>query len=89
MVVMPSYSLNHLLEGRKNKKVYSDFFDHSMLCIAKKKVFEYEVSVTMNDSSTLSTISHEVFGLLLLENSFDHWIDLYRLHKGQVTSATT
>ncbi len=41
------------------------------------------MSVTTKDS-TLSTISDEAFVLLLLEKSFDPWIDIYHLQKGHV-----
>jgi hypothetical protein len=34
---------------------------------------------------TLCTVSGEEFALLLLENSFDCWIDIYQLRKREVT----
>jgi hypothetical protein len=55
-----------------------------MPCIMKKTVFECQVRAATNDS-TLSTISDKAFVLLLLECSFDCWIDVYWLQKGQVT----
>jgi hypothetical protein len=48
-------------------------------------VFEHQVSITTTNDSTLSTISDEAFAaLFLLKNSFDHWVDIYQLQKGQV-----
>jgi hypothetical protein len=47
-------------------------------------VFDRQVSVATNDK-TLCTVSDEAFALLLLENSFDRWQDIYRLRKGEVT----
>jgi hypothetical protein len=52
--------------------------------VIKKSVFDRQVCVATNDK-TLCTVSDEVFALLLLENSFDRWIDIYHLRKGQVT----
>jgi hypothetical protein len=41
------------------------------------------VSVATNNR-TLCTVSHKAFAVLPLENSFDHWIDIYQLQKGEV-----
>jgi hypothetical protein len=76
---------NLLEEGRKNKKLCSDFFSYLMPCIMKKTVFESQVSVTTSNS-TCSIISDEGFMLLLQENSFNCWIDPYLLQEGQGTA---
>lgn len=47
-------------------------------------VFDCQVSMATNDS-TLCTISDEVFALLLLKNSYDHWVAIHHLQKGKVT----
>jgi hypothetical protein len=60
------------------------FFDNFLPCVIKKSMFEHQVAVATNDR-TLCTVSDEAFALLLLENSFDRWQDIYRLRKGEVT----
>ncbi len=64
--------------------MYKVFFDNFLPCVIKKSVFDRQVSVATNDK-TLCTVSDEAFALLLLENSFDRWQDIYRLRKGEVT----
>ena len=64
--------------------MYKVFFENFLPCVIKKSVFDRQVSVATNDK-TLCTVSDEAFALLLLENSFDRWQDIYRLRKGEVT----
>ena len=64
--------------------MYKVFFDNFLPCVIKKSVFDHQVAVAANDR-TLCTVSDEAFALLLLENSFDRWQDIYRLQKGEVT----
>ena len=64
--------------------MYKVFFENFLPCVIKKSVFDGQVSVATNDK-TLCTVSDEAFALLLLENSFDCWQDIYRLRKGGVT----
>jgi hypothetical protein len=79
------YSINSILrQGRRNAKMYKVFFDNFLPCVIKKSVFDHQVDVATNDR-TLCTVSDEAFALLLLENSFDRWQDIYRLQKGVVT----
>jgi hypothetical protein len=79
------YSINNIWQqGRRNAKMYKVFFDNFLPCVIKKSVFDHQVSVAANDR-TLCTVSDEAFVLLLLENSFDRWQDIYRLRKGEVT----
>jgi hypothetical protein len=78
------YCVNNIWrQGRRNAKMYKVFFDNFLPCVIKKSVFEHQVVVATNDR-TLCTVSDEAFALLLLENSFDRWQDIYRLQKGEV-----
>ena len=80
-----SYTVCEVLQsGRRNKEIYCIFFDRFLPCVVKKSVFDHQVSVAKNDS-TLCTVSDEAFALLLLENSWKRWVDIYRLQKGEVT----
>jgi hypothetical protein len=63
-------------QGRSNPKMYEIFFDTFLPCVIKKVVFDRQVSVATNDR-TLCTVSDEAFALLLLENSFDRWQDIF------------
>ena len=79
------YSINSILrQGRRNAKMYKVFFDNFLPCVIKKSVFDHQVAVATNDR-TLCTVSDEAFALLLLENSFDRWQNIYRLQNGEVT----
>jgi hypothetical protein len=62
--------------------MYKVFFDNFLPCVIKKSV--HQVAPATNDR-TLYTVSNEAFALLLLENSFDCWQDIYQLRKGEVT----
>jgi hypothetical protein len=64
--------------------MYKVFFDNFLPCVIKKSAFDHQVSVATN-GRTLCTVSDEAFALLLLENSFDRWQDIFRLRKGEVT----
>ena len=80
-----SYGICEVIQkGRRNKELYCIFFDRFLPCVVKKSVFEHQVSVAKSDS-TLCTVSDEAFALLLLENSWKRWVDIYRLQKGEVT----
>ncbi len=80
-----SYALCEVIQkGRRNKTMYSIFFERFLPCVVKKSVFDQQVSVARNDN-TLCTVSDEAFALLLLENSWKRWVDIYRLQKGEVT----
>ncbi len=84
-IVTLSYSQNKVWQqGRKHPKMYAIFFDHFLPCVIKKTVFDCQVGVATNDS-TLCTVSDEAFALLLLENSFNRWMDIFQLQKGEVT----
>jgi hypothetical protein len=77
IIVTVDYSINEVWQqGRQNTKIYEIFFDNFLPCVIKKSVFDRQVSVATNDR-TLCTVSNKAFALLLLENSFDRWIDIY------------
>jgi hypothetical protein len=84
-IVTVDYSMNQVWQqGRRNTKIYEIFFDNFLPCVIKKSVFDRQVCVATNDR-TLCTASGKAFALLLLENSFDCWIDICLLRKGEVT----
>ena len=71
------FSLDSILEGRKNVESYSFFFDRFIPILEKKKIFLNRMKKAETDAD-LSSISSEAFGLLLLENHWDRWLDIYK-----------
>jgi hypothetical protein len=79
------YCINNIWrQGRRNAKMYKVFFDNFLPCVIKKSAFKHQVAVATNDRTLCCTVSNEAFALLLLENNFDRWQDIYRLRKGEV-----
>jgi hypothetical protein len=79
IVVTVDHSMKEVWQQvRRNTKMYEIFFDNFLPCVIKKPVFDSQVCVATNEK-THCTVSDEAFALMLLENSFDRWIDIYRL----------
>ena len=76
--VTPQVNLEEFLEGRANEEAYSVFFDIFAPILEKKSV-RMENLATNKPEKQMLTISSEAFGLLLLENSWDRWVDQYNL----------
>jgi hypothetical protein len=88
-VTTPAFSLDAFLEGRKNEGACTVFFDHFVPCATKKTTWDRRLAKTKtnNESSKreiLCSVSDEAFALLLLENSFERWLDIFSSHKGPV-----
>ena len=82
--VQPEFSLKSIQEGRKNYKAYSFFFDKFVPLLEKKKSdFKGKLKTAKTDED-LITISSEAFGLLLLENHWDRWLDVYAKCGGRI-----
>ena len=81
--VTPQVSLEEFLEGRANEEAYSVFFDIFAPVLEKKSVWMENLATNKPEKQML-TISSEAFGLLLLENSWDRWVDQYNLSGGLV-----
>ena len=80
-----SWTLEDLLEGRKNAKVYGEFFHYFLPCIGRKTYWKHIIMEAKTDRD-VSTVSNEAFALLLLENQWDCWVNLYLESNGVVTS---
>jgi hypothetical protein len=63
-------------QGRRSKHIYYIFFDRFLPCVINKTVFDFQVSVATIMTAP-GAISDEMFVLLLLKNSFVHWVDIY------------
>jgi hypothetical protein len=69
---------------------YTVFFDLFVPCATKKTSWDRRIAkaLTKTDSNNkeqcLCTVSDEAFALLLLENSYNRWLDLFTNNKGPV-----
>ena len=60
------------------------FFDRFVPLLEKKTNFRRKLRSATKDED-LITISSEAFGLLLLENHWDRWLDIYQKTGGRVS----
>ena len=67
-------------QGRKNKKTYKTFFSRFVPAVVGPELFRQRLQDATGDTSadTLCTVSDEAFALLLVENSYDRWTDIYK-----------
>lgn len=68
-------------KGRKNKKNYTAFFLRFVPAVVGPEIFRQRLQDANGDTSssdTVCTISDEAFALLLVENSYDRWTDIYK-----------
>ena len=70
--------MSAFLKGRKQEKVYSVFFDRFVCCITGKTWFKSKIKEESSDQQEICTASDEAFTLLLLENSYERWADIYK-----------
>ena len=83
LIAKPEFTMNDILEGRSNKKCYSLFFSKFAPILEKKSIWNQRLKAAKTDKDLL-TISSEAFGLLILENQWDRWIDLYQKSGGDI-----
>ncbi len=81
------FKIIDFMKGREKVEAYRTFFDVFLPCATKKTNWERQISRgDPNDERIedmiLCTVSDEAFALLLLENSYDRWCDLYFNNKG-------
>ena len=85
--VAPQYSIQEILLGRKNVECYSFFFDKFVSLIEKKTLFKEHLKTAKDDEGVIS-ISSEAFALLILENHWDRWLDIYERSGGKIMTRT-
>ena len=83
LIVEPEYSLETILQGRKNYKSYSFFFDSFFPLMEKKSKFKYKMIRAARDEDLVS-ISSEAFCLLVLENHWERWLEIYEKCGGRI-----
>jgi hypothetical protein len=79
--------MKDIVEGRKNEEAHSAFFAHFLPCATKKILWDRRIAKAVSNSNSkkyqsLCTISDELFALLMLENSYNRWLDLFLNNKG-------
>ena len=80
---IPNYKLIDFLKLRSDPEAYGEFFKYFLPAVGRKSFWRHLVSNAECDND-LSTISNEAFGLLVLENHWDRWVDMYNKSDGNV-----
>ena len=73
-------TLEEYLQGRRITSVYMIVYDHFIPCVSTSKAYKESIRerlVEVEDNSELFTMSDEAFTLLILENYYDRWMDIY------------
>ena len=70
------------MEGRKNEESYSFYFDWFVPILEKNNLQKELKDVILDED--LVCISSEAYGLLMLENHWNRWLDIFKKSKGQV-----
>ena len=82
-VLSPEFEKSDFFQLRSNTKCYKVFFDRFAPIVERKLGWGNKMAKAEADKDMLS-ISSEAFGLLLVENMWDRWIDIYQLTNGGV-----
>ena len=71
-------------KGRKKKDIYTTFFLLFVPAVVGPEIYRSRLQESEETCppKALCTTSDEVFALLLLENSYDHWLDIYTRNGG-------
>ena len=80
---IPKYRLLDFLRMRSDPEAYGEYFTYFLPAVGRKSFWRHLVSNAESDAD-LSTISNEAFGLLVLENHWDRWVDMYHKSDGVV-----
>ena len=74
-----------MLEGRMNEACYSVYFTRFAPILEKKHIWQQNLINAKTDRDVIS-ISSEAFGLLVLENQWDRWVDIYVRSGGDIVT---
>ena len=75
------FKMEDVLDLRDNPKVYTLFYKLFIPCVIKKGNWDKNVPTAQSDDE-ICTVSEEVFAILLVENSYDRWIDIFEVYGG-------
>jgi hypothetical protein len=76
--------MDEFLQGRNNEEAYTVFFERFMPCATRKTSWDQRISMATSRGGSICTSSDEAFALLLLENSYDRWLDIFSNCPGAV-----
>ena len=77
---MACCTMDEFLRGRTDPSV-SVLFQHFVPCVIGKKKFKAKMSEHLTNDASICSVSDEAFTLLLLENQYDCWTDIYHQRK--------
>lgn len=70
------FDIKDFLQGRRKPASYIVFMKHFIKCITKKTRYEANLKTAETDDD-ICTASDEAFALLLVENCWEKWYDMY------------
>lgn len=82
------YSMEELLEGRSNSASVLILFQTFIPCVIGRKKFKMKLGEQLKKDADICTVSDEAFALLLLENQYDRWTDIYQQRKQRTVEFT-
>ena len=74
-------SLKDIMELRKNERLYCDFMIRVVSSVVGKHNWNHRVNTKVKKLDELATATDEACALLLLENSYDRWVDISGLQR--------
>ena len=70
-------------QGREEEELYGSFYTRFMGCVTGISNFKDRLTRARSEKD-MSSVSDEAFALLLLENSHDRWLDIFKSAEGKV-----
>jgi len=83
------YKLSQFLQGRKCEMVFRLGLERFVPCVVGRRLYKKRLRIFPKKDSALFTASDEAFMLLLLENSWSRWLDIYHNAPDDSTSSRT
>ena len=74
------------LDMRESVETYEVFFTWFIPVIGRKTYWKHIVANAEYDDD-ITTISNEVFVLLVLENNWDRWLEIFGMNDGNIISS--
>ena len=81
MVLMEAF-----LDMRESAETFKVFFTWFIPAIGRKTYWKHIVARAKNDDN-ITTISNEAFVLLVLENNWDCWLEIFQMNDGNLVSS--
>ena len=82
----PWCSMEAFLDMRDNPETYEVFFTWFIPAIGRKTYWKHIVANAEKDDD-ITTISNEAFVLLVLENNWDCWLEIFKRNDGNLISS--